>query len=264
MDVRKRGSSGGASDADSPLRTQRLRRALSGSKIFRGSRRGLALKCLLGISLSFVVASCVYGFTNYEKSETSNSVRGMKEQQQDERVDRKLYNALQQQNKALHEQIINLQKHDLAAKTAKLPAASEDKEKLIKTVARLTPYKQRMHEMIQLISKRQLLLQYGKGPHFVEILVSYDRKSNVADPDKDGDDTDVLLIQLAPVDEMPATVFWFLEQVNGTLFDGCSFHRNAGHVVQGGPAPNFETVPGAGSAMLKFTETGLGSVPFQE
>ena len=74
----------------------------------------------------------------------------------------------------------------------------------------------------------------------------------------------MLLIELAPVDEMPATAFWFLEQVNATVYDGCSFHRNAGHVVQGGPAPNFETVQGVRSVMQKFAETGLESVPFQE
>ena len=69
-------------------------------------------------------------------------------------------------------------------------------------------------------------------------------------------------MQLAPADQMPATVFWFLEQVNATLYDGTSFFRNAGHVIQGGPVANFEFK--GQNIMKKFVTSGLEGVPFQE
>lgn len=281
MDVRQRGTGVvGASDGGGPQSSQpRLRRTLSDSKNARGTSRGLASTCLVGVFLTAVVAlgvmagsvffvSSFDGRTVVAVHASPPSVRGMKENevQKEDRVDRKLYEALQEKNRALQEQLINIKKQQPAVdSTAKLPAAPADQDKLIKTVARLTQYRTRMQEMIKLISKRSLLDKYGKSPHYVEILVSFDPGSNVADSNKaGGDDTDVLLIQLAPVDEMPATVFWFLEQVNATVYDGCSFHRNAGHVVQGGPAPNFETVDGGKSVMQKIKATQLNSVPFQE
>jgi cyclophilin family peptidyl-prolyl cis-trans isomerase len=74
---------------------------------------------------------------------------------------------------------------------------------------------------------------------------------------------DRVVIELAPVEEMPHVVYWFLEQVNRTLYDGCSFHRNAGHVIQGGPAPNFLSPPNP-KLNQKFVDSGFHSVLFQE
>ena len=37
---------------------------------------------------------------------------------------------------------------------------------------------------------------------------------------------------------MPTTVLYFLRQVRDGLLDGAVFHRNAHHVLQGGPGPN--------------------------
>ena len=181
-------------------------------------------------------------------------------------VDRSLYEHLQEENKSLQKQIVEIQKSRVTEAHVSNTEDKKEKDKLEKSVKRLTDYKQRMHQNIQSISKRQLLNKYGPGPHYVEILVSFDPASNLADFTKPrGNDTDVILIQMAPVDEMPATVFHFLEQVNEKLYDGASFHRNAGHVVQGGPAPNFESVAaGGGNPMKRFKETGLAGVPFQE
>jgi cyclophilin family peptidyl-prolyl cis-trans isomerase len=62
--------------------------------------------------------------------------------------------------------------------------------------------------------------------------------------------------------QMPYTVNFFLEQVSRGLFDGSSFHRNAGHVVQGGPTPN-HTNKGT-NLNRPFHDAGLVSVGFQE
>ena len=61
---------------------------------------------------------------------------------------------------------------------------------------------------------------------------------------------------------MPYTVNHFLQQVSLGLWNGCSFHRNAGHVVQGGPITNHLN-PGA-RLNVAFKEADLGSVVFQE
>jgi hypothetical protein len=83
--------------------------------------------------------------------------------------------------------------------------------------------------------------RFGPGPHRVEIRVQFDPASRKESETLE--DTGTIIIELAPVEELPHVVYWFLEQVHRKLYDGTSFHRNAGHVVQGGPAPNFLSPP---------------------
>lgn len=61
---------------------------------------------------------------------------------------------------------------------------------------------------------------------------------------------------------MPHAVHMFLEQASRGLLDGCSFHRNAGHVIQGGPVANHLN-PGV-NLMKPFKDADLASVIFQE
>ena len=61
---------------------------------------------------------------------------------------------------------------------------------------------------------------------------------------------------------MPYTVNHFLQQVSLGLWNGCSFHRNAHHVVQGGPITNHLN-PGT-HLNEGFKKADLGSVVFQE
>lgn len=103
--------------------------------------------------------------------------------------------------------------------------------------------------------------RFGPGPHKVEISVAFDPEF----PKKEDADSSEqkIIIEMAPVDEMPHVVYWFLEQVTRGLYDGCSFHRNAGHVVQGGPAPNFLSPPEP-KLFKRFKDAGFNSVLFQE
>jgi cyclophilin family peptidyl-prolyl cis-trans isomerase len=72
-------------------------------------------------------------------------------------------------------------------------------------------------------------------------------------------------IELAPVDDMPHTVYTFLEQVSHHLYDdgGYSFFANAAHVVQGGPQANHLTAKGENPEQ-RFTDSGYGAVAFPE
>ena len=102
--------------------------------------------------------------------------------------------------------------------------------------------------------------RFGEGPHHVEINLAFD-------PDGSNgtslNATEQIVIELAPVSEMPHAVYWFLQQVEHKLYDGCSFHRNAPHVLQGGPAPNFLSSPDP-KLRHKFKEAGYDSILFQE
>ena len=61
---------------------------------------------------------------------------------------------------------------------------------------------------------------------------------------------------------MPYTVNFFMSQVSLGLLNGCSFHRNAGHVVQGGPVSSHLN---PGQKMHQgFIDAMLQSVGFQE
>lgn len=106
-----------------------------------------------------------------------------------------------------------------------------------------------------------LLFRFGAGPHHIEIIVAF----VPGFPKNQETDTDQqrIVIELAPVDEMPHVVYWFLEQVSRGLYDGCSFHRNAGHVVQGGPSPNFLSPPDP-KLHRRFHWSGFDSILFQE
>lgn len=128
----------------------------------------------------------------------------------------------------------------------------------------LRQYKYRMHRNIKEIARESLIAEFGAGPYYAEMVVSFDPLSNVANKTKaPNNDTASVLLELAPADQMPATVLFFLRQINETLYDGCSFHRNAGHVIQAGPVPSFET-ESTDHLWKRFRETGLENVPFQE
>jgi predicted Holliday junction resolvase-like endonuclease len=255
-DVRQRTQKGGSGGS--------LRKSPSHSK-----PRGGGAASLIGIGLFIIVVVAVTAsytfFSNFDpsglqqrKGMRSNNVEQQHEEEDEAVVDRKLYEELKAQNRDLQEQ---LEKSKEMVDSHIEEGSREELSKLQRMVELLRNYKFRMHDAIKSISKRQLLAKYGEGPHFVEMEVAFDPNSNIYSL---GKPTEKLIIELAPVNDMPATVFFFLEQVNATLFDGCSFHRNAGHVVQGGPAPNFLTSRQGEPLIKKFSKAGLVSVPFQE
>lgn len=171
-------------------------------------------------------------------------------------VERKVYEEATKEKEALQKQYEELKK-----------IAGGDPEEITKVrdqAEYLRQYKYRMHRNIKEMSRQSLIQEYGPGPYYAEMTLSFDPLSNVADKTKPaGNDTEIILLEMAPPDLMPATVLFFLRQINATVYDGCSFHRNAGHVLQAGPAVSFETESND-NLWKKFRESGLESVPFQE
>ena len=76
--------------------------------------------------------------------------------------------------------------------------------------------------------RRLLRQEYGHGgPYFVEMTLQF--PESMPDFDAAGADA-TILVELAPIEEVPYCVFFFLEVVKG--FKSGAFHRNAGHVQQ--------------------------------
>jgi cyclophilin family peptidyl-prolyl cis-trans isomerase len=106
---------------------------------------------------------------------------------------------------------------------------------------------------LQDVSRRDAINKYGAGVIRVELELEF--------PDgKEGPST--LVIEMAPLDLMPHSVYMFLEMVHAGLFDGCSFILNAMHVIKAAPLPYDGS---SASAKVKaFTKQGLESVAFRE
>jgi cyclophilin family peptidyl-prolyl cis-trans isomerase len=103
-------------------------------------------------------------------------------------------------------------------------------------------------QSIHILSKYVLIERFGSGPHYVELQLAFDPQSELYQQNhphphhhQHQQDDNKIMLQLAMPDEMPHTVFWFLEQVSRRLYDGTSIHRSATHVLQGGPHTNFLT-----------------------
>lgn len=113
-----------------------------------------------------------------------------------------------------------------------------------------------LQKSVQHRDKHAVIDKYGEGPHRLKFQLDFP-PSEI--PDGSGDS---FIVEMAPVDLMPHSVHLFLEQASRGLLDGCSFHRNAGHVVQGGPTSNHLN-PGV-NVRKPFTDADLTGVSFQE
>ena len=106
---------------------------------------------------------------------------------------------------------------------------------------------------VQDISRRDAIEKYGAGVHRIELELEF--------PDSpDGPNT--LVIEMAPLELMPHSVFTFMEMVDAKLFDGCSFILNAMHVIKAAPLPYDGS--SASAKVRSFTKRGLESVAFRE
>jgi len=125
---------------------------------------------------------------------------------------------------------------------------SKEREEAMKKKIELLKYS------IQNISRREVLDRFGKGPHKVEMKLDF--------PESAGPGPDTFVIQLAPVQEMPHTVHTFLEQVYLGLWNGCSFFRNAPHVMQATPRAYSKNI--GEDKESAFVDSGYFHLAFQE
>ena len=103
------------------------------------------------------------------------------------------------------------------------------------------------------LSKRDAEFKYGTGMKRVEIELIFPG-------DEEGPTT--FVIEMAPIDLMPHSVYTFLEMVSSGLLNGCSFILNALHVLKAAPLP-YDGSPATDKAQ-DFLDSGLESVAFRE
>ena len=150
------------------------------------------------------------------------------------------------------------EKEDLQQKGDELKIQYDKQNKLEGQVDYLRNYKTKMHKAIQHVSRNVVLAKFGPGPHRIEMLLAFD-------PAEPGEGTaNRIVLELAPLDDMPHAVYWFLSQVSLELWNGSSFHRNADHVLQAGPHSNFNTPKDSEISDKLFSDAGFESVLFQE
>jgi len=106
------------------------------------------------------------------------------------------------------------------------------------------------------VSKRSVLEKFGEPPYRIEFQLEFP-------PDDAPPGTaDRFVIEMAPLDLMPYAVYFFLQQISHKLYNGCSFHRNAPHVIQGGPVAYFANKDA--NLHTPFEEANLNNVAYQE
>ena len=121
---------------------------------------------------------------------------------------------------------------------------------------RLSKSRTTIQQNIQRMSKEAVLAKFGPGPHRLELYLRFDSHLGHTD-------SGTITIELAPLDELPHAVHWFLEQVDRKLYDGWSFHRNVRHVIMAGATRNFLTEKKPPNTK-DFRDAGFHSLLFQE
>ena len=215
-----------------------------------------------------VAAFCVVGFTLYWNSRTtlkaalievSNLVAVSQRLHLQLRSAEKDVRVLERELAALD--MMEQQKEDLEVEESVRRKASafvnpkvvEEMNALQKKLKWSAERAEELKEQVRALSKRDAVAKYGDGLKRVEIELIFPEGT-------EGPDT--FVIEMAPLDIMPHSVFTFLEMVSSGLLDGCSFILNALHVLKAAPLPYDGT--SASDKARAFTRSGLESVAFRE
>lgn len=203
------------------------------------------------------------GFILYPQLQARYPIQDNLSQELTKHIDNE--NRFSQQLKEAHEEKLAAEqsRHELELqlrgskdKHDKPGGGSKDKHELEATIELVVKKIGTLEKAMQNKAKKEIIEKFGSGPHRVKIEIDFN-------PEEIPDGTATsFTIEMAPIDLMPYTVNHFLQQVSLGLWNGCSFHRNAKHVVQGGPITNHLN-PGA-NVRKAFKEADLGSVIFQE
>lgn len=110
-----------------------------------------------------------------------------------------------------------------------------------------------LKQQVQEMSREDAIQKYGAGVIRVQLELEF-----LDSPEGPNS----LVLEMAPLELMPHSVYMFLEMVNARLYDGCSFILNAMHVIKAAPLPYDGS--SANAKVKSFTRKGLESVSFRE
>ena len=118
---------------------------------------------------------------------------------------------------------------------------------------------------IQATSLRDATRKYGTG--VVRVQLTLDFLSDRSLEQTEGQESlhHQLILEMAPLDLMPHSVYTFLEMVDNHLYDGCSFILNAMNILKAAPLPYEKGEWGSAKQMDRnFHKLGLETVSFRE
>eukprot|EP00429_Kryptoperidinium_foliaceum_P028449 CAMPEP_0176137066 /NCGR_PEP_ID=MMETSP0120_2-20121206/69576_1 /TAXON_ID=160619 /ORGANISM="Kryptoperidinium foliaceum, Strain CCMP 1326" /LENGTH=388 /DNA_ID=CAMNT_0017472885 /DNA_START=30 /DNA_END=1194 /DNA_ORIENTATION=- len=119
-----------------------------------------------------------------------------------------------------------------------------------------------LQKHLQWVSQQDALQKYGSGKIRVQLELEFPRQHHLKE-DSTKDKTPVLILEMAPLEKMPHSVYLFLEMVRLGLYDGCSFILNALHVIKAAPLPYDGS--SAAAKIRQFASHNLeGGVAFKE
>jgi len=206
--------------------------------------------------ISFVFIGLKYKKEGDEIEESLRSTVGnlqeeirVKTKQEDET--QKRYSDLVSTNTRIEDE-----KKTLAEKMSKREAQLAELEDLKKINAAHDKEFTIFRKALNVVCTKTVLQKFGDPPYRVEFQLEFPPEETPAGTG------DRFVIEMAPLDLMPYTVYFFMQQISYKLYDGCAFHRNAGHVAQVGAVSYFAN---KGTNVAKpFKEADLNSVSFQE
>jgi len=130
---------------------------------------------------------------------------------------------------------------------------------------------------IQETSLRDATRKYGTGVIRVQLTLDFlsDRdknskpssevsKRNAHNSGESSQSQHVLILEMAPLELMPHSVYTFLEMIDNHLFDGCSFILNAMNILKAAPLPYEKGLLSAKQMDQNFHRLGLETVSFRE
>ena len=127
---------------------------------------------------------------------------------------------------------------------------------------------------IQETSLRDATRKYGTGVLRVQLSLEFLSDRDRAKPSSEHGETThhhpqqqqqhVLILEMAPLELMPHSVYTFLEMVDNNLLDGCSFILNAMNIIKAAPLPYEKGMLTAKQMNQNFHHLGLETVSFRE
>lgn len=118
---------------------------------------------------------------------------------------------------------------------------------------------------IQATSLRDATRKYGTGVVRVQLTLDFLSDRSLEETEGQQESLHQLILEMAPLDLMPHSVYTFLEMVDNHLYDGCSFILNAMNILKAAPLPYEKGKWGSAKQMdQNFRKLGLETVSFRE